>query len=378
MPTLSTHTDADGVARIELELAGEAVSSLLVIPMQVRIGDVPIQAGGLAWVETRPEHRGRGFARRIIEQSTRHMIRQGYDLAGLFGIGDFYERWAYACALPEYSLRVAASACPSLAEYRSVLYRRDHRPAICRMHSGVARHRTLSRVRDPAAWPYAGRDEGIDNDTGFHEDAAVRVLVDTDGKPCGYAALRFEEGVCVVDEVGYASMAAIAPLTSLVAGEAHAAGVAHCEYSVAPDDALSRFLVAPGRAVRVRWPRTGGGMFRILRLLPLFETLTPLLGRRLRASPLAEWVGSLAFVTDIGVASLRVSRGAVRASDEIPPGDVLRVEMSQARLTQMMAGYLGPQALAASGDANIPPDAAPLLAVLFPGGYAHMWPGDRF
>ena len=66
----------------------------------MRIGECIVRFGGIAAVETRREHRLKGFASRVIDASNGHMAERGCDMGILFGIGDFSHRFGYGLVLP--------------------------------------------------------------------------------------------------------------------------------------------------------------------------------------------------------------------------------------------------------------------------------------
>src|SRR5262249_3016322 len=104
---------------VELLAEGEAVSSLEVINLVMRIGHCPVRMGGIGGVGTNDKHRNKGYARRVLEYSTQWMAENGFDCATLFGIGDFYDKFGYAACLPdgrvEVATRDAERALPTLA-----------------------------------------------------------------------------------------------------------------------------------------------------------------------------------------------------------------------------------------------------------------------
>ena len=70
----------------------------------------------------------RGFARRVLEESNRFMEEEGMDIASLFGIRDFYERWGYAPALPEYRVYLRVEDLSGASQrHELVPYSDEHR-----------------------------------------------------------------------------------------------------------------------------------------------------------------------------------------------------------------------------------------------------------
>ena len=57
--------------------------------------------GGIAGVDTNEEHRNKGYSRRVMEDCTAFMTENGFDVAMLFGIPNFYPKFGYATVIPE-------------------------------------------------------------------------------------------------------------------------------------------------------------------------------------------------------------------------------------------------------------------------------------
>src|SRR5579871_394659 len=79
-------TAREGWFHHELRLNGESVSSLEVIDLVMRIGSSAVRMGGIGGVGTEGEHRNKGYARRVLENSNTWMEANGFDCATLFGI----------------------------------------------------------------------------------------------------------------------------------------------------------------------------------------------------------------------------------------------------------------------------------------------------
>ena len=78
-----------------------SVSSLWLGEYQMRYGISVLRMGGIGGVATDEAYRNRGFAQRIMDESTAWMQDQDFDVAMLFGIRDFYHKFGYATVLPE-------------------------------------------------------------------------------------------------------------------------------------------------------------------------------------------------------------------------------------------------------------------------------------
>src|SRR5438552_3695858 len=88
----------DGSTRLELNLDGRAASRLWIIPFTLRIGAAEVRMDGIGGVGTEPEYQKRGLARQLLDDAIERMGAGDAALAMLYGIPDFYHRFAFATA----------------------------------------------------------------------------------------------------------------------------------------------------------------------------------------------------------------------------------------------------------------------------------------
>ncbi|MBA2277823.1 MAG: GNAT family N-acetyltransferase, partial [Chloroflexia bacterium] len=81
---------------------GELVSLASLATTEQRFGGTTCKVGEIGLVGTLPEHRRQGHSRALMESWLTTMRAEGYALAYLFGIRDFYERWAFHYAAPDH------------------------------------------------------------------------------------------------------------------------------------------------------------------------------------------------------------------------------------------------------------------------------------
>ena len=92
----------DNVWKISLSTKDEQdMSRLWLHEYQMRFGTAQLKMGGIAGVGTNEGYRNRGYSRRVMEDSTTFMTENGFDVAMLFGIPNFYPKFGYATVLPE-------------------------------------------------------------------------------------------------------------------------------------------------------------------------------------------------------------------------------------------------------------------------------------
>src|SRR6266536_1777487 len=91
-----------GRTAAELFVEGKWVSGLEIVPLTIRVGSATVRMDGIGGVETDRAQRNRGYARRLLEATVEHMRRGDAALTMLYGIRDFYPKFGYTTAGPDY------------------------------------------------------------------------------------------------------------------------------------------------------------------------------------------------------------------------------------------------------------------------------------
>ncbi|HEV2124783.1 MAG TPA: GNAT family N-acetyltransferase, partial [Chloroflexota bacterium] len=146
--------EAPGQTRVELLMAGHAVSRLYIVPFTIRIGDATVRMDGIAGVGTDEEHRNRGYARHILEAAVEHMRHGDAALTMLYGISDFYHRFGYTTAGPDHYIHLThLEREPSLPPGWTVRpLQPGDLPSVQRLYDLNTRHAVGVAVRAPDSY----------------------------------------------------------------------------------------------------------------------------------------------------------------------------------------------------------------------------------
>ena len=357
---------------VRLFYRGEHVSGLWIHDLTVHFGrGVRLRMGGIGGVGTKEEYRMRGFARRVMEFSNRWMLENGFDIAALFGIRDFYERWGYAPALPEFWLAVDVRYLPDEPKLKVVPYSDEHREAVVELYERNNEGRMCSVVRAVEFW------RGFSKGTSFRVEADPVVLLDGEGKVRGYISFDATGERTNVAEVGYSDGSVFESMAAAMRRRAEGRGHGEVWLAIPPDHPFAIYLRRFGCRASATFNRSGGGMMRIINLKTTFDRMAPELERRLKRSGMWGWEGEFYVKTDIGTLRLRVSRGRVKAEPTDKAGDE-RLELPQSKLTQLLVGYRTVEDLSLDDDVFVSPGLIPLLSALFPPLNPYIWWSDRF
>lgn len=367
--------------KISLAL-GEAepeISRLDAPTYAMRIGPAVVKMGGVAGVGTNDEHRRRGYARLILDESTRYFTEAGHDVAVLFGIPDFYHKFGYAPIFPVTTLRlrvedVQATVAESLAAaYTLRPLEPDDWPAALDLYDLNHRTRTGTVLRPRESW------KGLHHGTQWGCGTEVATASDDGSTVRGYVAFDNVATVCRIGDLAYATPNVFPALLWEMVRQAGRRNLAEFEVKLPPDHAFVQFCRRCGGRVETVYERNANGMGRIINLGSLFVKLADVLSERFQCSPLIALRGVLELKTDLGAVALELSEGQVRV---LPQGQSVtatwQVELPQMGLMQLVMGYRGVADAMLDDGVSLPPAAVPLMETLFPIGHPWMAMTDWF
>jgi len=93
----------------QLLVNGEVASQVHVIDYVMNVRSTRFAMAGWGGVETRPAFRKKGLSKALLEDTVRYMKEKGYDFSVLFGIPNYYHRYAFATSLIDESRAIAPS-----------------------------------------------------------------------------------------------------------------------------------------------------------------------------------------------------------------------------------------------------------------------------
>jgi predicted acetyltransferase len=352
--------------RLELHLAGEAVSWLDIPVYRLHLGLARFSLGGLAGVATKPEHRMKGYSRRLLAHAVKLMTDEGLDLTMLFGIGDYYEKFDYAQALSEYEISLPGRAVADFkANLRARPLDKSEYPLTLPLHRRFASTRTLTLDRTTAHWPgiFLGSNWTLKSvATAFFRGKKLAGYLLTDDKP---------DSVRVI-EAAFDSPATLESILAWLGQECRRKVVETIYFDLPPDHPLSRRLITLDAYFTRRTQRTGNGMMRILNLGSALSALLPELSARWSRSCFSSSALDLTLQTDLGPAQLLLPG---RSSAAPLSG---RITIPQRRLTQLLSGYRSVADISSDPAVRIPAKLLAPLAALFPELHPHILKADRF
>jgi predicted acetyltransferase len=152
-PAVERRVLADGTVEMGVGVGGETVSRLEIARLTIRIGAATVRMDGIAAVETKKEHRRRGYARRLREATVAQLRQGDAALTMLYGIPDFYPRFGYVAAGPEHRVHLEVARLPAMpAGWTARPFTPDDIPAMTRLYTAATEDSCGAAVRPEDWW----------------------------------------------------------------------------------------------------------------------------------------------------------------------------------------------------------------------------------
>jgi regulator of extracellular matrix RemA (YlzA/DUF370 family) len=367
--------EKNGNFRHELYVEGKVVSRIGVYNLVMRIGVASVRMGGIAGVGTPEEHRGKGYSRRVLENSNVWMTQEGFDCATLFGIAHYYNKFGYLPCLPECRVEVPtryALLAPQSLSARP--FTPEDVPAVRAIYDANNAAQTGSIVRNAHhKWLHLG--------TTYGRGTRAVVFTDAQGEVVAYTAYDTTNESNPIDyemmvaEVGARERKHFPDIVRWLAERAAEMHEGTLQFHLPPDSPFVAHLALYGAEQKIVFERMADGMGRLLRIVPFFEKTLPEWTRRAREARNLPAGRSLRLETDLGSVALQWTGEAVERIEADSAAETLR--LPQSHLMQVVMGYFGIE------DALIFPEVSAqgelmLATALFPRRLPYMWKPDRF
>jgi len=364
----------------EVLVDGEPVSHVASIQLDMRVGSSVVRMGGIAGVETKPEYRMRGFARKCMTRTIRYMHDHGCDVSMLFGIPNFYTKFGYAPCLPEHTLTVRvrdAEEAGRLDEYKVREFTEEDIDSVLEIFNENNRERTCTIVRKRGEWMgfRRGKRPGYPPPALVWEEGDEVVayvsfhrFMDPDRD---YTRYDYE---FLVTEIGMKERRVFSTILKDLAAKAMERRFEYIRFSLPLDHPFTEYCHRFGSESVVRYRKDSGGMMRIINQRTLFQKIEDELQRRVKERKVENV--QVEVKTELASTEFRV-RGRELSVSEGNGKGMNRIELPQSILTQLVVGYRSVQDVVNDWRVKVRGNVR-LLEALFPKSFPYMWVLDRF
>jgi len=328
---------------------GVLLSTVQIVKKILRIEDQTILLGGIANVGTHPDHRGKGYATALLEDSLRLMKEEGFHLSLLFtGIQPFYEKLGWReipfpfLYIPYKSKDIAPQ--PHIREERE-----DDIPQIVKVYNEFNDKRNFTVVRDEAymrGWIWK-----------WHRGQEVLVY-ERDSQIIGY--IRFSKGGGLepfwVNEFGCLKGEEICflPLFREALRRTSGRELASCTIHLPLEEFILKGIEETLGEAKPQYGK--GAMWRIINLPSLLSAIAPVLSRRSKGIK-----GVFPLDIEGHRATLKVNEGEVTVEDSLSSSSS-PIELSQKLFVNLLAGFEDEEALSLPLDlSRLFPPAKPIF-----------------
>lgn len=331
----------------------------------IRIGEARLKMGGIGWVTTVEQYRGKGICRVLMDDALGYMRQHGYHVSMLFGIPDFYHRWGYVTTLADYSIMVDTMEALT---FKNGLTVRAAKPgdigAIRRMHAADDGDVACSIVRGEAH--FSCRWDLIEG---------LNVLTDEKGKVLAYYHTAVRGDHLAVLEAGSVEPGVCGAILGAVAELADEHALGHIRFHAPPSSTIARSLLLCKSRHEMRLDRDADGMMVFMDVGETLETMVPEWEALVARTAVSQYRTEVTLFVDGVPYRIRGNRGAI---DVAQTSGTNKISVSQGDLMHLVTGYRYPMDVLLSGRFIIAPEARDLFGVLFPKRTPYVWKFDRF
>jgi len=351
---------------------GRVVSAVAMAPRMIQFGPVKIPAMTVGPVGTHDHYLKRGYSSAAMNDASKYMKENGYLVAYLGGIADYYYRFGYYPFLARTSVKFDREQARK--ESRPSRLRRMTRAdlaAVRRLYDRATAGRICAAARDGKLWNWLlgpGRHTWL--------FAGAKVILDERGRLCGYLTmdatgeLGFREIVVKPDET-----ALRAALGALVR-EARKREAKKITLRLPWDDPLAVFLRQyVGGEFTMESHATGGALLKVVDFPALMQALEPLFQDRWAAAGPSLPPTRFTMKSELGAVGVGIDAGRVKIGPPVRGG---RVRVGQRWLSGLLTGYHTVRDIAPRKQVSIPSGLLVPMEILFPSGWPFVYQADNY
>jgi len=347
------------------------VSAVVFAPRAMRFGPVEVPAVTVGPVGTHDKYRKFGFSAAAMNDVSKYLADNGYLIAYLQGIPNYYHRYGYYAFAPTRSSVKfnRENASREMAGGRFVKMSRKHLDAVRAIYDEVSKTKICTSMRGGTLWEWLathGRRTWL--------FANPKVVIDGSGDVCGYITNNSKTSFDVREVVIKPDEASCRAALGAFVREAKRLETKDITMTLAPDDAFALFL---RQFVATEYTQqtnpTGGALMKIVDFPALMHRLEPLFIQRWQSAQTklpgeqftieTDKLGSVGAAVDAKIVS---SRGGGK------------VRIPARWLSGLLTGWYAPKDIAQREGVVIPQKLMPYVEILFPRCSPFVYQADNY
>jgi len=351
---------------------GRVVSAVTMGPRMIRFGPVTVPAMTIGPVGTHDHHRKQGYGLAAMNDATKYMRENGFLVAYLQGIPNYYHRYGYY----PYMARTSATLDRENAKKEGAAGKlramtREDLPKVAKLYESATAGRICASVRDSELWGWLFR-----YGTKTWLFRSPRVIIDGAGRLCGYLTVDSKDRLDISEVIVRQDEASHRAALGAIVREARRREVKQISLAIPWDEPLAVFLRQyVGCEFKMSSNPTGDLLLKIVDFPALMQKLQPLFTRRRRAARSGLPEVGFTLASEIGSVGFTVGRSNVSVG---PPVRGTRAYIPQRWLSGLLTGYYPVKDIAPRKKASIPSRLLPVLDILFPAGWPWTFKGDNY
>ena len=346
---------------------GKIVSSLCLIPWQIRYGSVILQGGEMGIVGTDEAYRHQGLIRALDQRFSELLDEGGYHLSHIQGIPYYYRQFGYEYTLPlEGGWQLALHKIPDeLPNYAQEFSFRQAEltdiPYLAQYYNAAMRELDISVLRNDKIWHYL-----LEQENNLQGSQETWVIQDQQNEPMGYCRVAkegFGNGL-IIDEVSQLSQPAAVAVLYWLKAMAIEREKPYLRLSMSDTCALIATAQAWGAQSEGRY----AWQIKLPNVARLLRQITPVLEERIAQSPFAQLNQSVVINLYRQAYELKFVDGQINTVNELSFYEgASTLSLPPAQFVPLVLGYKNRQELQEFyPDVSTRGQAQYLVDVLFP------------
>ncbi len=346
---------------------GKVISALRITTDTIRIGEARLKMGGIGWVSTDGYFRNKGIASKVIQNAIQYMQNNAYHVSMLFGIPNFYHRFGFATALPEYYTNIATREVLTIdvPSYKIRKMRPSDIILLWKIHNRNDEEVACSLIRTQAHFAVK-----------WKEWERGKTILDMNGKVLGYFLPQIgNKDALLIQEVGSTDVETSKVVLHAIGKYAEKERLGKIQIASPPSHPLIRLLINHYSVQETHYKRNEGGMMAVVNEEETLECMIPEWEKLLQEKAFVKQDDEVTLIISGVPYCLHYRKGSISIIKKLGKN---KLSVDRGQLAQLIAGYIYVSDVLERKRFSISTSAREFLSIIFPKRFPYVWQMDRF